>query len=318
MKYTDEELSQRVVAGYARAVARLITRLENGLPGARALAGKLRRPSGRAHVVGITGAPGAGKSTLVDQLADSFHKQNKKVAVIAVDPSSPFSGGAVLGDRIRMTNSSAHSSVFIRSMASRGSLGGLSKGAIEAIHVLDSAGFDLILIETVGVGQAEIDIVRAADTCLVVLVPGMGDSVQLLKAGLIEIADLFVINKADRDGALPLEKDLYTLLSLSEPEPGAWQPKVVQCISTTGSGVDKLIEGIRSHLTWLLESPSGAERRVKVVADLIATLAIERLADSLIQQQRPLLLKLAQECVQRTTSPLEAVDRLLTQKVELK
>ena len=197
MKFTNDELVARTLDGDYRAIARFITKIENRDLQAATLAGSMRRAQGRAHVVGVTGAPGAGKSTLVNTMAKSYRAHGARVAILAVDPSSPFSGGAILGDRIRMNQAADDPSIFIRSMATRGSLGGLAQATLESVHVLDCAGFDVILVETVGVGQAEVDIVRTADTCVVVLVPGMGDSVQIIKAGLMEIADVFVVNKAN-------------------------------------------------------------------------------------------------------------------------
>lgn len=315
MKFTDDELKTRTLARDFRAVARLITRLEAGDAHGRTLAASLRRPVGRAHVVGITGSPGAGKSTLVDQLARSYRQRNLSVAIVAVDPSSPFSGGAILGDRIRMNHSCDDPSVFIRSMATRGSLGGLSKATLEAVHVLDCAGFDVVIIETVGVGQAEVDVVRTADTCVVVLVPGMGDSVQIIKAGLMEIADLFVINKADRDGALALEKDLYALLSLEECAADSWKTKVFKTVATTGVGTEAVIDSIREHGAWLESSSKGQARRLRIVAQTLRSLAAERIATASLQGKGELIEQLARECVARTRTPLEAVDEIVRASV---
>ncbi len=294
-----------------RAVARLITRIESGHPSARSLAASLRRSSGRAHVIGVTGAPGAGKSTLVDHLALHYRAAGLSVAIMAVDPSSPFTGGAILGDRIRMNRAAEDPSIFIRSMATRGSLGGLSKATLECVHVLDSAGFDVIILETVGVGQAEVDVVRLADTCVVVLVPGMGDSVQIIKAGLMEIADIFVINKADREGALALEKDLYTLLSLVEFAPDAWKPRIAQTTATIGSGVEKVVEATMLHRSWLETSSQGYARRLKVVSQTIVALASEWIARETLRGTEHAVDSLARECIARTKTPIEAVEALV-------
>jgi LAO/AO transport system kinase len=294
-----------------RAVARFITRLESGDANARALAGSMRRSSGRAHVVGVTGSPGAGKSTLVDHIATRYRAQGLSVAVIAVDPSSPFTGGAILGDRIRMNRAADDPSIFIRSMATRGSLGGLAKATLECVHILDCAGFDIVILETVGVGQAEVDVVRSADTCVVVLVPGMGDSVQIIKAGLMEIADVFVINKADRDGALALEKDLYTLLSLVEFGPESWKPIIAKTIATTGEGVDRIVTATREHVVWLEHSSQGYARRLRVVSQTISTLASDWIARQALQGKEDLIESLARECVARTKTPIEAVELLV-------
>lgn len=311
MKYSDEQLKQLALARDYRAVARLITRIESGHSGARALAASMRRSSGRAHVIGVTGAPGAGKSTLVDQMAVEYRRSGATVAILAVDPSSPFSGGAILGDRIRMNRAAEDPEIFIRSMATRGSLGGLAKATLECIHVLDCAGFDVILLETVGVGQAEVDVVRSADTCVVVLVPGMGDSVQIIKAGLMEIADIFVINKADRDGVLTLEKDLLTLLSLAESDPGEWKPKVLKTIATTGQGVGSIIEATRGHVAWLESSSRGYARRLRVVSQTIVAMASEWIAQAALSGKQSQIDALARECVSRTKTPLEAVEALV-------
>jgi LAO/AO transport system kinase len=213
-----------------------------------------------------------------------------------------------------MNHASEDPSVFIRSMATRGSLGGLARATLESVHVLDAAGFDVVLVETVGVGQAEVDIVRTADTCLVVLVPGMGDSVQIIKAGLIEIADVFVINKADRDGAYSLEKDLFTLLSLVELSADAWKPRVLRTVSTTGYGVGAVIEDASQHQVWLESTQSGQERRVTVVAQMLRSLAAERIADEALFGSAQLIGELAAKCVARSVTPLEAVDQIIAAK----
>ena len=271
----------------------------------------MRRPHGRAHVIGVTGSPGAGKSTLVDTLAKLYRARGSRVAILAVDPSSPFSGGAILGDRIRMNQAAEDPSIFIRSMATRGSLGGLARATLEATHVLDCAGFDVILVETVGVGQAEVDIVRTADTCVVVLVPGMGDSVQIIKAGLMEIADLFIVNKADREGAHLLEKDLFTLLSLEEFSPQDWKPRIVRSVATTGEGVGDIVDGTVAHKAWLESSPVGHSKRLTIVSQTIATLVGDRVTRAALKDGEESLRELASQCVSRKLTPLEAVERFL-------
>lgn len=308
MKFSHDELVARTLAGDYRAIARFITRIENGDSQVARLASSLRRPTGRAHVIGVTGAPGAGKSTLVDAMARHFRALGKTVAILAVDPSSPFSGGAILGDRIRMNRAADDPSVFIRSMATRGSLGGLAKATLESVHILDCAGFDIILVETVGVGQAEVDIVRTADTCVVVLVPGMGDSVQIIKAGLMEIADLFLVNKADRDGALMLEKDLYTLLSLEDFSPEQWKPRVLRTIATADEGVVGVAQATEEHVAWLNASPHGLSRRLKVVTQTLTTLIGERALSEALAGKEEILESLAEDCIARRRTPFEAVD----------
>lgn len=237
-----------VLAGDPRSLARAISIVEDGLPAADALLARLHPHGGRALVVGVTGAPGAGKSTLVDRLASAWRREQRTVGIIAVDPSSPFSGGAVLGDRVRMGAQSGDRGVFIRSMATRGHLGGLARATADAVLVLDASGRDLVIVETVGVGQDEVDVVRTADVSIVVLVPGTGDEVQAQKAGIMEIADLFVINKADREGADRLVQAVRGALSISsalQPHtPGAWVPPVLTTVASDGTGVAELREAI--------------------------------------------------------------------------
>jgi len=249
MTKTVENWAARVRAGDIRAISRAVSAIENRAPEAASLLKELFRYTGRACRVGITGAPGTGKSTLVDKLAAYYRSQEKSVGIIAVDPSSPFSGGAILGDRIRMQGHASDEGIFIRSMATRGYLGGLAEATGDATLLLDAAGKDIILIETVGVGQGEIEIVRLADCTLVVLVPGMGDDVQSLKAGLLEIADIFVINKSDREGAEKLEEQTRAVLQLA-PECDGWRPPIVRTIATENQGVDELAHQIalfRNH-----------------------------------------------------------------------
>lgn len=269
-------LTKQVVAGDQRAIARAITIAENRSADLGVLLQGLSPQTGGARVVGVTGAPGSGKSTLVDQLIEHYLAQDARVAVLAIDPSSPFSGGAVLGDRIRMQSLLQNEAVYMRSMATRGALGGLALATFDAVQILDAAGFDLILVETVGVGQAEVDIARLADTTLVVLVPGMGDGVQALKAGVLEIADLFVLNKADHAGIELLERDLIALLRLVDHASEDWIPPIARTVATAGEGLEKLGLEIDRHHEWLKQSPAGAERRRALTRTrLEALLAVE-------------------------------------------
>lgn len=309
--FSDEAILEGIARGEIRAVSRLITLCENRVPRGQRLLSKLFSRTGKAHVVGVTGAPGAGKSTLVDQLAVQLRAHGKRTAVLAIDPTSPFSGGAVLGDRIRMTRTLEDHSVYIRSMASRGALGGVSRATIDAVHILDAAGFDCILVETVGVGQGEIDIVKIAHTCLVVLVPGMGDGVQAIKAGILEIADIFVVNKADRDGADQLHRELRVLLSLGEGAATWWDPPIVQTVALDGRGVDELMQQSMRHFQALVTSAHGRQRALSVFKEMILSLVKEQMAKSLTSDKSTELSSLAQSCVDRALDPYSAAERLL-------
>lgn len=244
-----EDLIQRYLSGDRRALARFISLVENEADNVSQLLDQVYHRTGNAYRIGITGPPGAGKSTLVDRLTKLYRLQNKTVGIIAVDPTSPFTGGALLGDRIRMGDLSTDPGVFIRSMATRGSLGGLAQRTLEVADLLDAFGFDLVIFETVGVGQAELDVVEAADTTIVVLVPESGDSIQAMKAGLMEIADIFVINKADREGADLVLLEIQYVLELCE-DSRPWQPPVTQTVANTGQGIDQLLQSIDRHFRY--------------------------------------------------------------------
>jgi LAO/AO transport system kinase len=261
--YTEPHLQQlvaRVREGNPRALARAITMVENRVPESTELLKALFPFSGNAGLIGLTGAPGAGKSTLVDQIAREYRKRGKTIGIVAVDPTSPFTGGAILGDRIRMNSHYADAGIYIRSMATRGSLGGLSSATADVATVLDASGRDLVMIETVGVGQDEVDIVRLADVTIVILVPGMGDDVQTIKAGIMEIADIFVINKSDRDGAERVEREIRAMQSLATRHDD-WVPPIVKTVASEGAGVADAVEVIEKYREYLRGSDIGRERR---------------------------------------------------------
>ena len=254
-----DKLLTRAFDGDPRSIGRLISLVEAESPESKEIMKKIYPRTGKAHVIGITGSPGAGKSTFVNRLISQFKAEGKKVGVIAIDPSSPFTGGAILGDRLRMQDHAVEEGVFIRSMGSRGNLGGVSRGTHEAGLILDACGFDAVIIETVGVGQSEVDIVKIADTVCLILTPGMGDDVQIMKAGIMEIADVFVVNKADKEGADKVAADVQVMLKmLSERE---WVPPVALVSSNKNTGVDRVKEIITEHAKYLAESAEGRRRR---------------------------------------------------------
>jgi len=290
----------------------LISLVEDASPALREVMALLAPLAGGAHVVGITGAPGVGKSTSTNALVTALRRRGKRVGVLAVDPSSPFSGGALLGDRIRMQDHALDPEVYIRSMASRGHLGGLSWAAPQALRVLDAAGCDVIVVETVGVGQSEVEIAAMADSTLVLLAPGMGDGIQAAKAGILEIGDLYVINKADRDGADQVRRELRSMLGLAQRPAGAWDPQIVKTVATTGEGVDEVVSALDAHFEHLTASGELERRRVRRAREEIEAIAVtslrERWGDV---HARTELDVLAEKVVAGATDPYAAADELL-------
>ena len=301
-----------ITSGDPRAVARAISRVEDSTDDASALMKEVFPHSGKGLVIGITGAPGAGKSSLVDKLALLYRSRDERVGIVAVDPSSPFSGGAILGDRIRMQALGLDKGVFIRSMATRGNLGGLARATVDAVSILAAAGYEKVVVETVGVGQDEVEVVKAADVCVVVLVPGMGDDIQAIKAGIMEIADIFVINKADREGVYSTEKELETLLSLAHREDG-WQPPIVKTVATENKGVDELAAAIDRYKDFHFRSDLGEQRRRAVarwrILELLREKLVSRTLDSESASER--LDSLADEVARRQRDPYSAVEELI-------
>ena len=271
------ELVDLAREGDHRAVARLISLVEDGDERLPAVAAALAPHTGRAQVIGLTGAPGVGKSTTTNELVRALRAAGHRVGVLAVDPSSPFTGGAILGDRVRMQDHATDAGVYIRSMSSRGHLGGLAAATPQAVRVLDGAGCDVVLVETVGVGQAEVEIASLADTTLVLLAPGMGDAIQAVKAGILEIADVFVVNKADRPGADATYRDIQGMLSLGERTAGDWRPQVVRAVASRGEGVDDVLAAVEKHRGWLVESGGLRRRREARAAAEVEAIALGEL-----------------------------------------
>ncbi len=314
----SSELVPRVLARDARAIARLLTRAESGSDEARPALDDIFRHAGRAHVVGITGVPGSGKSTLVAKLAQAVRASGRTIGIVAIDPSSPFSGGAILGDRIRMGDLAGDAGVFVRSMATRGALGGLAKGTLEAVDVLDAAGFDVVFIETVGVGQDEVDVARAAHTTVVVSAPGLGDDIQAIKAGVLEIADVHVVSKCDKPDANKTISELKSMLGLGlllerEGAPRHWKPPVVATSSVKGDGVAELLAAIDRHYAHLVESGEIAARRAAINERRLLKAGEEILRDAFARHRDRKVSALLEKLAERTLSPHGAASRLLAE-----
>ncbi|MFE1952855.1 MULTISPECIES: methylmalonyl Co-A mutase-associated GTPase MeaB [Streptomyces] len=299
--------------GRPRAVARLISLVEGASPQLREVMAALAPLTGNAYVVGLTGSPGVGKSTSTSALVSAYRRAGKRVGVLAVDPSSPFSGGALLGDRVRMSEHASDPGVYIRSMATRGHLGGLAWAAPQAIRVLDAAGCDVVLVETVGVGQSEVEIASQADTSVVLLAPGMGDGIQAAKAGILEIGDVYVVNKADRDGADATARELNHMLGLGESRgPGDWRPPIVKTVAARGEGIDEVVEALEKHRAWMEERGVLQERRVARAAHEVESIAVtalrERIGDLSGDQH---VGALAERIVAGALDPYRAADELI-------
>ena len=311
-------LVEQAVDGNARAVGRLISLVEDASPALRQVMELLAPRAGHARVVGLTGSPGVGKSTSTSALVSAYRRLGMRVGVLAVDPSSPFSGGALLGDRVRMQDHATDEGVFIRSMASRGHLGGLSWATPQALRVLSAAGCDVVLIETVGVGQAEVEVASLADTTIVLLAPGMGDGIQAAKAGILEVADLFVVNKADRDGADQVVRDLRYMQSLGQQSPsqakveGKWVAPIVKTVAARGEGADEVVEQIEKHGKWLASSGMLEVRRRKRAADEVEAIALTTLRDRMGDLRGgDALDRLAGRVVDGELDPYTAADELV-------
>lgn len=304
------DLVERARGGSPRAVGRLISLVENASPQLREIMAALNPLAGKARVIGLTGSPGVGKSTSTSALVKAFRAQGKRVGVLAIDPSSPFTGGALLGDRVRMQDHALDDGVFIRSMASRGHLGGLSWATPQALRVLDAAGCEVILIETVGVGQAEVEIASHADSTLVLVAPGMGDAIQAAKAGILEIADVFVVNKADRDGVQATVRDLRNMIALAAE--GGWKPPIVPTVAARGEGVDEVIEKLDAHQTWMADTGELHRRRLARARQEVEAIAVtdlrKRMGDLHGHQRLDVL---AQKVLDGDCDPYTAADELV-------
>ncbi|MCK5681275.1 methylmalonyl Co-A mutase-associated GTPase MeaB [bacterium] len=300
-----EDLVAGLLAGKVRPLAKAITVVENDRPGKRELLKKIYPKTGNAYLLGITGPPGAGKSTLTDKVIANLRKQGKTVGVIAVDPSSPFSGGAILGDRIRMQQHALDEGVFIRSMATRSHLGGLSKSAVDVIHLMDASGKDVIIIETVGVGQDEVDIVRIAKTTVVVMVPGLGDSIQISKAGVMEIADVFAVNKADREGADKLFSEIRAMLDMVK---GKEKPEIFRTVAVDDIGIEELVDGINRHGDRVVESGLMAKKN----SDRAESELKAYLLDTIMERSThmPEYSDIVQQVVNKEITPMEGVENI--------
>ncbi len=305
-------LLKNLFDGDPRSIARAISKVEDGTDDSAEIMKAVFPKTGRAVIIGITGSPGAGKSSLVDKIALYYREKGDKIGIICVDPSSPFSGGAILGDRIRMQTLGLDKNVFIRSMATRGNLGGLARSTVDAVAILDAAGFDKVIVETVGVGQDEVEIVKTADVSVVVLVPGMGDDIQAIKAGIMEIGDVFVINKADREGVIRAEKELEALLSLAHRH-DFWEPPIVKTIATENKGIEELAEAIKAYSDFQRQGEKSLERRTAIAKWRLLELLREKLLLNILKKSgtEQKLDEFAAQVAKKEKDPFTAVEELL-------
>jgi len=311
-----EELVKGVLAGEKRSIAKAITMVENNREEAQRLIAAIYPYTGKAHVIGLTGPGGAGKSTLIEKMVKEYRRRGKTIGVVAVDPTSPFTGGAFLGDRIRMQDLSTDEDVFIRSMATRNNPGGIAKATKDAVKILDAAGKDIVIVETVGAGQSEVEIVKVAQTIIVMHAPGLGDEIQAIKAGLMEIADIFVVNKADRENADKAIMDIQAMLQLDEREK-AWNPPIVKTVALTGEGVPQLLEKIEEHRQFLQKELWRKKSWEKAEAELIEAIR-DKVTSSIIEKlkRERRFEKVLQQIVDREIDPATAAEKLLNQELE--
>lgn len=313
---TAQQLVDAILKGDHRAIAKAITHVENNTLEAQKIVSQLYPRTGKAQIIGVTGPGGAGKSTLVEKLIKELRRRGRTVGIVAVDPTSPFSGGAFLGDRIRMQDLSTNEGVFIRSMATRNNPGGLAKATKDAVRILDASGKDVVIVETVGAGQSEVDIIKIAQTVVVVLAPGLGDEIQAIKAGIMEIGDVFVINKADRENANKAVSDIQAMLELAD-EKSRWEPAIVKTVAITGEGIDKLLEKIEEHKIYLEKGEASVRQKRIVETELVEAIK-QKTAEHIIEalKKNGKLDALVSKILAKETDPSTAAEKVLTEHIK--